>query len=412
MALSKIKPAQIKSRVAATKGLRDRKRVLFNTANKKTQELFNNRLARADKLRQFRERQSARIRQTNERYTAQTQNVLNKKTLDFLVQHSNIDAPTFTSIFAGFELARASRADRLNASRETEVKRLEAQGKLLEREIELTDKVDVARQKNLEFQLKASNDDLKDLVQLTEEDVESQNKSAQDVVDQEQNLEGIDTRFTNQTTLQNDRQTFQQKEADDKQAFQAGEQDERLGQQASLQSARFANQAAERKAKQEFRLNNPGAFRSGDKPLDTRSFIDGLDVDDATDSGVDNPSFTPTKPIEIDLNAGEPVADTSLEVDPLVLDDQQPLIADVTVNGQDDNAFIGSIFESNEQFAEALATDNANTSTPDIITEVREGNAQIYVNPDTGQVTTVLAGQSPPDGFVLNDQVDEFGGFA
>jgi len=53
-----------------------------------------------------------RIRQLRQSYASATENVLNQETLQFLVDHSNIDAPTVTSIFAGFELARASRAER------------------------------------------------------------------------------------------------------------------------------------------------------------------------------------------------------------------------------------------------------------------------------------------------------------
>ena len=53
-----------------------------------------------------------RIRQLRQSYASATENVLNQETLQFLVNHSNIDAPTVTSIFSGFELARASRAER------------------------------------------------------------------------------------------------------------------------------------------------------------------------------------------------------------------------------------------------------------------------------------------------------------
>lgn len=69
-------------------------------------------------LVKLRERNSNRIKQINEQYAEATKNVLNKDTLDFLVSHSMIDVPTLTSIFAGFELARASAADRLNLARE------------------------------------------------------------------------------------------------------------------------------------------------------------------------------------------------------------------------------------------------------------------------------------------------------
>lgn len=60
-----------------------------------------------------------RISRRNEDFIAKTADVLNQDTIDTLVQFSNINAPTLTSIFAGWEMAKASRADRLQLATET-----------------------------------------------------------------------------------------------------------------------------------------------------------------------------------------------------------------------------------------------------------------------------------------------------
>lgn len=60
-----------------------------------------------------------RISRRNDDFIAKTADVLNQDTIDTLVQFSNINAPTLTSIFAGWEMAKASRADRLQLATET-----------------------------------------------------------------------------------------------------------------------------------------------------------------------------------------------------------------------------------------------------------------------------------------------------
>ena len=95
------------------------------SANARVNELLNNKLSNKAGLLARRANRVEEIKALNREYIQQTQGVLNDKALAFLVQHSNIDAPTFTSIMAGFELAKASRADKLNEERQLEIDTLE-----------------------------------------------------------------------------------------------------------------------------------------------------------------------------------------------------------------------------------------------------------------------------------------------
>lgn len=83
-----------------------------NSFDANTADIIANKLVRIDDLAAAKADRAQRILDLNQRYVAATQDVLDDQTLQFLVDHSKIDAPTLTSIFAGFELARASAAKR------------------------------------------------------------------------------------------------------------------------------------------------------------------------------------------------------------------------------------------------------------------------------------------------------------
>ena len=86
---------------------------LVNTAgNEAVQEILREQFTRLEQLNARRLAREQEIQQLNEEYAAVAQDVLSDDALAFLVANSQIDVPTLTSIFAGFELARASRADR------------------------------------------------------------------------------------------------------------------------------------------------------------------------------------------------------------------------------------------------------------------------------------------------------------
>jgi len=101
-------------------------RASFRSFNDRYSGLSELQLNNSRNLLQFRQDSQSRIDTINREYSEITQNVLNDKTLDFLIQHSNINAPTLTSIFAGFELARASQADRLGEQRDVAIASIEA----------------------------------------------------------------------------------------------------------------------------------------------------------------------------------------------------------------------------------------------------------------------------------------------
>lgn len=80
-----------------------------------------------------REERENKQRSLRERFIDATSTVLSKDTLAFLREQSNIAAPTLTSIFAGYESARADRADRYGGlldKREDALKRIEAADEL------------------------------------------------------------------------------------------------------------------------------------------------------------------------------------------------------------------------------------------------------------------------------------------
>ena len=87
-----------------------------------------------------------------ERFTAATSNVLSRDTLAMLHEHSTIAAPTLTSIFTGYETARADRADRFEKlldKREDGMKRIEAADELAFRDAAANRQQSLAAQSNI-----------------------------------------------------------------------------------------------------------------------------------------------------------------------------------------------------------------------------------------------------------------------
>lgn len=93
--------------------------------NEAVNKILNERFISNNELQKRRLLRAQTIKQTNQAYIAATENVLDDKTLDFLVKHSQIDAPTLTSIFAGFELARASKAKKLDELRQSNINEIQ-----------------------------------------------------------------------------------------------------------------------------------------------------------------------------------------------------------------------------------------------------------------------------------------------
>lgn len=122
------------------------------STNQSINNVLNEKLARTANLATVRGVNQQEIKQLNTNYVTATQDVLNDKTLDFLIQHSQINAPTFTSIFAGFELAKASRANKLNEQRQSDIQNIETRN-------EIANQLNIDAQKTSDLQIKQLDSD-------------------------------------------------------------------------------------------------------------------------------------------------------------------------------------------------------------------------------------------------------------
>ena len=102
-----------------------------------TQGINANAIARKEQLYANRQANLDRMAQMYGQYYQQFGNVLNKEALDFLDQHSNIKVPTLTAIMAGYEHARASRAEQALAALDRTAKMAEAEAQLAEKQTAL-----------------------------------------------------------------------------------------------------------------------------------------------------------------------------------------------------------------------------------------------------------------------------------
>lgn len=195
---TKVKLPQLQKRSQELTSLNRQRALVVQINNEETRAILNNRFANLESLTRFRSNQDARIRQVNAEYTRSVEGVLNDKALDFLVQHSNIDVPTLTSIFAGFELARASRADRSREARDIEIARLQAQTDRQTEQVKLNETRSAAEQQQLQAELTNNISQLEVLTKQGEADVSDANALIVDEFNQNQALE---TAGNNNTAL-------------------------------------------------------------------------------------------------------------------------------------------------------------------------------------------------------------------
>ena len=130
-----------------------------------TQNTNANAIARKERLYADRHANMNRMAQLYGQYYQQFGNVLNKDALDFLDQHSNISVPTLTAIMAGYEHARASRAQQRLTMLDRTAKMAEAEAALTEKQVALENE-------------RAANDQYANLQRL-----EAQSKAAQATYD-------------------------------------------------------------------------------------------------------------------------------------------------------------------------------------------------------------------------------------
>ena len=130
-----------------------------------TQSTNANAIARKERLYADRQANMNRMAQLYGQYYQQFGNVLNKDALDFLNDHSSISAPTLTAIMAGYEHARASRAQQRLTMLDRTAKMAEAEAALTEKQVALENE-------------RAANDQYANLQRL-----EAQSKAAQATYD-------------------------------------------------------------------------------------------------------------------------------------------------------------------------------------------------------------------------------------
>lgn len=102
-----------------------------------TQDINANAIARKEQLYANRQANLDRMAQMYGQYYQQFGNVLNKEALDFLDKHSDIKVPTLTAIMAGYEHARASRAEQQLAALDRTAKMADAEAALAEKQVAL-----------------------------------------------------------------------------------------------------------------------------------------------------------------------------------------------------------------------------------------------------------------------------------
>lgn len=134
-------------------------------------------------LQERRQQRANSIKDVNRMYTELTQDVLNDKALDFLIKNSQIGVPTITSIFAGFELARASRAEKLKEVRDNDLNAIARQDKLDTDEFIFQQNQAEKREK---FEDKQYANDLAVLQNQTTQDIAAANKQSTIEINEEQ----------------------------------------------------------------------------------------------------------------------------------------------------------------------------------------------------------------------------------
>lgn len=403
MALSKIKRAEVKSRTRVAQQLDAQRGRIFTVADRSVNKILNERLASVGRLETFRLRQQERINKVNQDYLVSTQGVLNKQTLDFLVQQSNIDVPTFTSIFAGYELARASRADRSNAAREAEVTRLNNQIKAQEDSLKSRGALTDARIKLIQDGLDRNLKSLDNIQKSSDADIKDINAANRDIVDANIALEREDVVSGNRQDLQSQRDA----QANARTSIAQAGANTRSANTITAQNQRTADTNASRERAARTRAEN--------RPLTGINKKSALDFVNGALS--DSFGFSETEdevPVEVPVEA--PVEDNDdFDTDGglgfrenTLLGTDETLTAEVdnpvTENGLDSLPVIGTTFSDPEALAEAIVIDNANDTTVDIASAIEQNTVVQATNPETGEVGIFDSREDVPDGFVVIDE--------
>lgn len=191
---------------------------------KVAKEVFDRSIARTSQLLQKRQSEESALQHERERFTEATRNVLSKDTLDYLKAMSSIAAPTLTSIFTGFEMARADEAGRYQAllnNREDAMKRTQADDQLALREANNVDQQLLASEGNLlrestslsdrSLQSQLTTDQLvaKSLVEADQSAVQRRFTQAESALDRQSRLALANKQVEASTAEMNARQAFE-----------------------------------------------------------------------------------------------------------------------------------------------------------------------------------------------------------
>lgn len=196
----------------------------INRYGKVAKDVFERSIARTSQLLQKRKEEEAALQQDRERFTAATRNVLSKETLDYLRTMSNIAAPTLTSIFTGFEMARADEAARYETllnQREDAIKRTQADDQLALREANNVDQQLLASEGNLlrestsmsdrSLQTQLTTDQLvaKSLVEADQSQIQRDFNKSESALDRQARIDLADKQVQASTAEMNARQSFE-----------------------------------------------------------------------------------------------------------------------------------------------------------------------------------------------------------
>lgn len=410
----KPRKTQLRTRSQRTRTLQAQSRVAFQASSERTRRILNDRFANTEGLVRFRQTQRERINGVNQAYVNSTQNVLNKQTLDFLIQQSNIDVPTLTSIFAGFELARASRADRENLRRQSTIDNINGETEIAAQRSAITEANLVAEQRELDNQLQqnrlensaiqtAENADVSfEERQLLQQQSSEQRRNRRSNVS---NTDFFNSLPTNSTIVNGSRNDpignllpSQQNAIDN--SFEQEENATDLDLQISESQSRLDvlnSQVAELEGSQSVNVGTESNPNLDDDGVPLPPLVDpnpGFDADGVPLAPIDltEQPVTVAPPV---IENGEPITSSLIGE---VFDSEGFGLDSLRQRSNDLDNVIGDLSSSNAEIDDARRLrDEFNISG--VISGLDDGNLILYQNSETGQQTILPRGQQVPQGF-------------
>ena len=174
------------------------KNALYKTQNDKLRQVIEDRFIASQRLAQTRQDMNSEIDRLNKEFISQTEGTLNKQALDFLMKNAMINVPTLTSIFAGWELAKASRTDRLREERDLNVDKLKSDfentSQIIQNELKLNESQNELNKLQIEQQLNTLKESTAYELGMTTKEYNEQLDSLNKQINQQNELEKIKLR--------------------------------------------------------------------------------------------------------------------------------------------------------------------------------------------------------------------------